>query len=340
MEVFHNTPFTTSLDAILDKDGSEARVIVLKATYEIKKNSQLTIAEEQEPICEGDQFLGKPSLSSTLYEDDTAAFFKPATDIIVVGHAYAPQDQPVKALHCSLTVGTKTKTIAVFGNRYWDYSKLFGVVKTDPEPFFKIPLYWERAFGGKDTYHDDPSKHSWDEYNPIGTGFRIHKTAESLEGLALPNFEDPRQLIKSWKDKPKPQGFGFIGRHWLPRRQYAGTYDEAWQKYRMPILPVDFDDRFFNGATPDLIYPGHLKGGEPVQAINLSKEPLPVFQLPVCRVIFRAVAKRKPIEQEGILDTVVFKFDENKVILVWRSKYAVTIREAADEAEAEVIFLS
>ena len=47
MQVNHNTRFKTSLDAILDKDGSEARVIVLKATYEIKKNDQLIIAEEQ-----------------------------------------------------------------------------------------------------------------------------------------------------------------------------------------------------------------------------------------------------------------------------------------------------
>jgi hypothetical protein len=339
MEVFHNTPFTASLDAILDKDGSEARVIVLKATYELNKNGKLTIAEEQEPICEGDQFLNKPTFSSTLYEDDTAAYFKPATDIIVIGHAYAPQEQPVKSLHCSLTVGEIAKTIAVFGDRYWDYNALFGTAKTTPEPFFRMPLCWERAFGGVDTFHEDPNKHRWDERNPIGTGFRIHKSAESLDGLRLPNFEDPQHLMKNWKDKPKPQGLGFTGRHWLPRRQYAGTYDEAWQKYRMPILPLDFDYRFFNGAAPDLIYPNHLKGGEMVQAINLFKQPLPVFQLPVCQVTFQAIAKKKRVEKTGILDTLVFKFDENKVILVWRSKYIVAMNEAADEAKAEVVFL-
>lgn len=337
--MIHDTPFVGSLDAVLDKDGSEARVVLLKATYEISKTGSLEIADEQETICSVDEYLGEPGLSSVIYEGD-GAYFKPVTDIVVTGKAYAPKGKNVKSFNASLSVGKLSKTVAVIGDRHWHYSSIFGVTMSNPKSFSEMLLCWERAFGGTDTFHKNPKKHTWEKRNPVGTGFRVTKSAESLDGLALPNFEDPKSRIKSWKNKPIPQGFGFIGRSWMPRIQYAGTYDEAWQKHRMPILPLDFDYRFFNSASLGLVYPGYVQGGEVVKAVNLSKRGIEQFELPSLKVKFRGRAKRKPFEVDGILDTVVFKFDENKVVLVWRSKYTVLINEAADSVVAKVVSLN
>ena len=68
MEVVHDTPFIGSLDAILDKDGSEARVALLKATYEITQDGSLRIAEGQEPIRLVDQYWGEEGNSGSFHE--------------------------------------------------------------------------------------------------------------------------------------------------------------------------------------------------------------------------------------------------------------------------------
>ncbi|QIO08920.1 DUF2169 family type VI secretion system accessory protein [Acinetobacter lanii] len=48
-----------------------------------------------------------------------------------------------------------------------------------------------------------------------------------------------------------PAGFGFIGRSWLPRIAYAGTYDQKWLDEQHPYPPFDMDYRYWNGAPED-----------------------------------------------------------------------------------------
>jgi hypothetical protein len=50
------------------------------------------------------------------------------------------------------------------------------------------------------------------------------------------------------KHRPSPAGFGPIACHWQPRVGFAGTYGDAWVANRLPLLPDDFDDRFFQSA--------------------------------------------------------------------------------------------
>jgi hypothetical protein len=333
MELLHDSPFLGSLDPILDRDGTEARVAILKATYSLRDDGRLLIAEEQEPIWPVDQHLGAPG-SSVLYESD-GGYHKPGTDVVVVGAVYAPKGRPVTSCLCSLTVGQRTKTIQVFGGRHWSYSRVLGITKTDPVPFVEMPLCWERAFGGADPQAGE-DVHGWEPRNPIGTGFRLVKRAESLDGLALPNFEDPLHLIASWKDKPAPQGMGFVGRSWSPRRRFAGTYDEAWKKYRRPLPPQDFDYRFFQGAPEDMIHQEYLRGGEPVRAIQLTSRGVEQFLLPEVRVTFHVQSRRRALEVPGVLDTVVFSFAKRRVSLVWRCKYPVSMNEPSDVARAQV----
>jgi hypothetical protein len=337
MEVRHETPFVTDVNEVIDKDGSLARVAVLKATFEVADNGALQVAEGQEPICISDEWLADPGMSSTMYESD-GAYFKVATDIIVSGKAYAPLGRPTQSCLAGLSVGPLAKTVLVVGDRSWSYTAIYGARMSAPTPFVEMPLCWERAFGGYDGFQNATVK-QMDRRNPIGTGFRVTKSVEALDGLALPNFEDPVERIRSWNSKPPPRGFGFIGRDWLPRVQYAGTYDAPWQRDRMPILPVDFDDRFFNAAPSDQIYPGYLQGGEVVRAVNLSEKGEEVFVLPRMEVKFRGVARSKPFAIRGRLDTAVFQLDKRRVILTWRGKYNVALDESAEDIRADVVSL-
>ena len=36
--------------------------------------------------------------------------------------------------------------------------------------------------------------------------------------------------------RPAPVGFGPLAPHWQPRCDFAGTYDQAWQQDRYPVL--------------------------------------------------------------------------------------------------------
>jgi hypothetical protein len=252
-----------------------------------------------------------------MYEPEVA-FIKPATDIVLIGHAHAPE-MGVTEMDVSLSVGPVKKAVRVIGDRYW--LKSLGVISmTRPQPFERIPLIFERAFGGWDRSHPNPDKHTFEPRNPVGTGFR-NKKGNFEEGIRLPNLEYPKHRIKGYKDKPPPAGFGFTSPHWQPRADFAGTYDEEWMKTRIPLLPKDFDTRFFNAAPQDQIAPGFLRGDEPVLIVNASPNGRVSFNLPGvppprCRVELRG---REDEHLQTQLDTVIINIDENLLFLLWRT---------------------
>lgn len=338
MDVIHRTPFRAMLDDVLDSDGAIGRVAVLKATFEIERSGRVVIAADQDRIHPTDLWLAEPGASSTLFESDLA-YFKPSSDIVFVGSVYAPRGRAT-AIPVSIAVGRLRKKAIVYGDRQWSYSSVIGARQSPPKPVSEIPICWERSFGGVDRSHRNPRKHHMERRNPVGTGFRVNDELEALDGIALPNFENPDEPISSWRSKPAPTGFGFVGRGWLPRVSYAGTYDEQWQRTRMPILPQDFDYRFFNGAPEDQIYPGYLQGGELVRTVNFSTAGEDIFQLPSMRVTFSGLASAKRVSLEGRLDTAVFAIDRRRFSLTWRAKYRVSLREKSETVVARVDVLT
>ncbi len=68
--------------------------------------------------------------------------------------------------------------------------------------------------------------------------------------LPAPTIEAADAPITRWDAMPPPAGFGPVPPWWRPRQQHAGTYDEAWLAERHPLLPRDFDERFWHCARP------------------------------------------------------------------------------------------
>jgi hypothetical protein len=218
--------------------------------------------------------------------------------------------------------------VRVFGNRYW-VSTSPGYAISHPEPFEMMPLVWERAFGGSDQVNGELRA---EVRNPVGTGFTANGGERDLDGLPLPNLEDPATPISSPKDRPAPAGFAPISAHWEPRRSYAGTYDDAWQSSRAPYLPADFDARFLQLAPPDLVAQGYLEPGEWIQVHGASPTGKLAFQLPPERVEVTYVVGSDSPMRTANLDTVMIEPDESRLILVWRAelpcdKKALLIRE-------------
>ncbi len=70
---------------------------------------------------------------------------------------------------------------------------MLGAAPSEPAPFTRMPLRWERSFGGPGN-----------KANPVGRGTRVLEEESGL--VPLPNIEDPSRPVVSRDDAPPPAG--------------------------------------------------------------------------------------------------------------------------------------
>lgn len=316
LQLKNNTPFEAAIAVFPDENAIDTLYATVKATFTME--NKLEVAAKQLPVAMADEYWGEPGQSSLKLASELH-LTKPSTDIVMIGEACAPDKRPVVQLDVMLVVADKKKMIRVFGDRCWD-DAIVGLKMTPPASFESMPLVYERAFGG--IHEVDPEKPEvlFEPRNPVGKGFKGKRGKDELKGMPLPNLEDPLQLITKPGDQPAPACFGFVAPSWEPRKSFAGTYDEAWQKKRAPFLPLDFDSHFFNAAHPDLICKDYLKGGEPVSIFNMSPRGQLKFNLPVCE-LETEIRIAGNIEQPSLnLETILFEPNEFRFSMIWRSE--------------------
>jgi hypothetical protein len=315
-EIENTTPFTADVLFLCDESYRPVATPIVKATYAIGRGRELMLAEQQRPIELKGTHHGEPGTSS-LREEPEVAFVKEATDVVLIGHAVAPHPG-CSELDVSLSVGPIQKTVSVIGDRIWEKG-LAGMRIGPSAPFERIPLIWERAFGGWDETPTREKRRAFEPRNPVGVGF--HARQSQLDsGTPLPNLEDPGQRIKRWGSQPRPAGFGFIAPNWEPRAALAGTYDESWETGRSPRLPMDFRRRHFNAAPEDQIVDGYLPGDARVEVTHVTPDGRLVFDLPGLASPTAVVSRRngRPETLALALDTVVIDTDAMRVSLLWR----------------------
>src|ERR1035438_7606605 len=88
----------------------------------------------------------------------------------------------------------------------------------------------------------------------------------------------------------------------------------------MPLLPVDFDRRYFSAASPGLTAAGYFQGDEVIVVEGASPRGTIAFHLPgmpppSCRV---QLVGRRDADVETRLDTVIVNTGEHELILLWR----------------------
>lgn len=308
----NNTSFAADRAWVRDKNGAEIWIVAVKATYLIKPNGTTTVAEKQEPVCTAPRHFGEPGKSSLQYETDLVRT-KPTTDVLLHGHAYSRQKNVV-TVDVMLKVANIQKILRVFGDRYWKQG-LMGLTITKPQPFEKMPIVYERAFGGVDQRIPKPKKHRCEDRNPIGSGFVVKR--KHLLNQRVPNVEWPKKPL--W-GRLGPAGFGPLEGHWSPRRELTGTYDEKWKKEKQPLLPDNFDDRFYQCAPEDQRTPEYLKGGEPVELYNLTPGGILKFTLPRLSLSFVThFTQGEPREHSANLHSVIIEPDFPRVMMVWHT---------------------
>ncbi|MFP2930448.1 DUF2169 domain-containing protein [Pyxidicoccus sp. 3LG] len=334
LQVRREMPFVPGLFLFPDEQGVETLYAVVKATFRMEGNT-LRIAEEQLPLRVADEYWGKPGASSLKHASE-AHPLKPGTDVVLSGEAHAPGGKPTTSCLVSVSVGSLRKDLRVTGERVWTGGVL-SPRPSHPEPFVKMQLVYERAFGGVHVLDEKRGEVVGEARNPVGRGFRGRRRGSEMVGLPLPNLEAPDAPIDSISDQPTPVGVGFVAPSWEPRRSFAGTYDETWRKRRAPYLPLDFKPEFFRVASSGLSAPGFLKGGEPVHLVNVSPRGVHSVRLPRCELEVHLKIAGQMSRPPMRLERVLLEPGEARLSLLWRG--AVACDKKVLQAEEAVFAL-
>src|SRR4029079_8463953 len=169
-QVANGTPFSASGMWVRDLDGGEVWLVAVRCSFLLNPNGTTAVADEQEPPVVAPKFRDAPGTSSLVYDSD---FYltKPTTDLLLHGHAYAPGGKPTTAVDVSLRVGDRQKGLRITGDRIYERSAA-GTAAGSPRPFTRMPLIYERAYGGTEAHPAaDPTRPRFEERNPVGTGF-------------------------------------------------------------------------------------------------------------------------------------------------------------------------
>jgi hypothetical protein len=329
-----------------DPQGADIMAAIAKRSYHIMPDGRCVPADEQDPLVTVDQYYdGKdPVSASCLFESDYVPF-KPFTDVVVIGKAHAPAGTAARRVDVSLSIGNVTKTIAVFGSRRCAFSNgqtLF----SEPEPFTEMEIRFENAYGGVDLVSYGADGAMIYPRNHIGKGFVVRASHEAIEGLELPNLEDPQRLLapetlafermEEWQNQPMPQGLGWYGKLWYPRSSFAGVmpaymqlhdqiqeallgtvpeeHVELFKRFKLPML----DFRFFNGAVPGLAL-RYLQGGEVLRLTGMDPRGPVAVELPAPDLRIGIDLGDGPQFPEVVLHTVAVLKEENRLYLVWRA---------------------
>jgi hypothetical protein len=320
--------------------------VLLKRSYRIVPGGSCVRAVEDALLVPGDVHWGDPMNSTVRHESDFVPY-KLASDVVVLGQAYAPGGRPVPMLHTSVTVGTHHKEVLVFGDRRAIHRPGRDPAFTDPEPFTTMPLRYERAYGGIDV-RSNPAMQSAYGRNHLGVGWVVANTREAVEGLVLPNLEDPADLLTGerlcpghfmhWERLPMPAGYGWWSKYWRPRALLAGVMpadraiEQELRKVYATLVPPeqrdayaqtglpDMDFRFFNGASPGLVLPW-LDGDEAVTVEHLHPDGPLTFRLPGEKPSIGLDIGEGHKASTVRLHTVQIRLDDGEVDLVWRSGF-------------------
>lgn len=188
---------------------------------------------------------------------------------------------------------------------------------TRPVPALRVPVRYDHAQGGQVLVEGNsaaakrvpqrwrlneeqqaqyghmpvaPAAHDACQANPAGRGFAPswYLDAAGPASLPAPQVEYPGTPFTAdlfWaasrgKAPLVPAGFGFVGRAWLPRRDFVGTFDSkaSWDAEDVPRLPPDFDFAYWNGAPADQQC-DLLTGEERFTVVNMMPHDSPAVRI-------------------------------------------------------------
>jgi hypothetical protein len=281
--------------------------VIAKATCDLVPEGPAVPRRESDPL------RGE----GPLYPSDLAPY-KVRADIVLVGHAIA-SGGAATSMDLGLSFGSEgnafVRRAVVFGDRTW-VKRGVALEPSTPESFAAIPVTYERAFGGP---RYPP--------NPVGIG---HRQPMQRGPAALPNLEDPEELLRCPSQSPPPTAFAPVP---------LSLKDALAARGDGPVCLAEALDWARFQAAPRVQQLAFLRGDEPYAITGFSLRGVVTGALPglraQCFALHRADDRLEEVKLE--LDTVVFDLDQMKVDLVWRGALAVADETSPDVAAMHLL---
>lgn len=328
-DLFNRTEHLAALGFAQDPDGRDVAVALLKATWRFSVAGGLPTRardEQRIPIFLADRFADDAGQSpSPLRFASDLTSHKPGTDVAVVGHAYGWGAREASA---GFQLGALAKVLRVHGRRALA-QVLHRYVIGEAQAFDKLSVGYENAYGGR--WADDQGRLLPYPMNPAGKGAFCPDG-----GTEAPHLEAPdHPYLGPNRAGIEPAALGFIPAGWQQRARFAGTFDAEWMAHRRPLLPKDFDPRFYNTVAQDQVLRGGLRGGEELTLLGLHPQAKRIkLTMPrlgcVAEFVVRSSRQRVPM----VADTLLVLPDAEKDA----GKLAVTLR-ASCPMEVDIRYL-
>jgi hypothetical protein len=284
---------------------------------------------------------------------------KQATDVVVLGSAYAPA--PVERSWVGIQVGRRIKQVQVFGDRVLEWTR-GGLRFSAPEPFEVMPISNDRAYGGcdlrvpvaqpRDLFEamklefDHPGVYP---RNPFGKGYVV--LDEPVDGVALPNLEDPGDLLtperivvgnpEAWWRQPLAWSLDWHHPLMFPRYVYLGA--DAWYPgpedaalvevergylrahYRRDLITPfswfgECPPAFYQEASLGLSF-AQLEPGTPITVVGMDPEGRKLaFMVPAAPSI-ELTLEGDQARAQASLSQIVIEPDTRRVSLTWVARH-------------------
>lgn len=302
MELINESGVAARLSTGVMDDDQNVAWCVARATWRIAADGRLSPLDDAPwPI------LDEPieTVHGTFPSD--ARVEERGCGLVVTGEARFGRAVTEGAL--SVQVGDFARSVALIGDRQWTRAAR-GWEPSSPKPFRAMRTDWSRAYGGA-------SARGEHALNPLGRGFVTDE--REVEGVALPNLEDPRDPIRRWDQRVRPVGFGPVADAgewcvdaWCEAERAAG---------RTPSLGgvVRARARAWRGAAaPENVVPVARGGARVSVALGerrwMGEVPRDEFVLEVCRDTKRSAL--------ALAMTGLWLFlDEGLCVATWRAAF-------------------
>ncbi|MFO0588972.1 MAG: DUF2169 domain-containing protein [Polyangiaceae bacterium] len=219
----------SSAEAVVWRMRGELRVTVLvKGTFAFQPDAPMRVSAPEE-IVRAEVHHGKNPARSVRLTSDLAPFL-PAADVVLTGHACAPEDETALGMSVRL---------AVYRDRALLDKSINVLCSTEDGgdvPFETMPLVYEKAYGGIG-FAD----------NPYGVGV-------ASQADKAPNLVDP-------VDPQKVACFAPISRGWPNRKRLLGKTERRALEGPVCEIPDGFNFSYFQAAPFDQQI-AYLQGNE------------------------------------------------------------------------------
>lgn len=320
MEIVSHCPLLVTTRSYRTGRGARFVLVVCKGTF-LLTPGHATFGGTQEPIHDDDKRWDEKHDRSIFAPSDIVPF-KRDVDVVLVGHAFAPGNQPARSIMTRLCVGEIDKSIEVFGDRlYTPHGEL-----REGQKITRARLRYERAVGGPGTS------------NPVGMR---HDKKDVFGAVALASLQPPGLHVTRPEDLAESVGYGPIAPEWPMRASRLGHWANSFSMSRWydALLPDDIDASFFNVAPLDQrlreVRPDErivLEGLTPDQSRFVTQLPSLLPQA----VIERTTGRRDPLNLRA--DTVWIDTSRKVVTVTWRANVLMT--QPSDAARVIVTLAS